>query len=239
MKPIKKILFRNDKFYQWQEGDLQIPPGVVKEEDLKKDTRIVKAHSGKELYMFDAKLIDQFKKLKRGPAVVIPKDIGFVISTTGLDKNSIVLDAGTGCGFSAILFSLVIKKVYTYEKNPEFFKISKQNIESLGIKNIDLKQGDVYEKIDEKDIDLIFLDLPEPWNALSNCYDSLKSGSFLVCYLPTTIQVSDLINRFEDKFILMKVSELLEREWYFEGKKARPKSQMLGHTAFLVIARKV
>lgn len=239
MKQIKKILFRNDKFYYWQEGDFSIPPGIVKEEDLKKNTNRVKAHSGKELCMFDAKLIDQFKKLKRGPAVVIPKDVGFIISTVGLDKNSTVLDAGTGCGFSAILFSLVAKKVYTYEKNPEFFKISKTNVESLDIKNIELNQGDVYEKINEKDLDLIFLDLPEPWKALNNCYDSLKSGAFLVAYLPTTTQVGDLVESFGDRFLVFKVSELLEREWHVEGKKVRPQSQMMGHTAFLVFARKV
>ena len=32
---------------------------------------------------------------------------------------------------------------------------------------------------------------------------------------------------------------LIEREWFFQGRKVRPKSEMLGHTAFLVVGRKI
>ncbi|MEM4266847.1 MAG: hypothetical protein QW404_02220 [Candidatus Nanoarchaeia archaeon] len=118
--------------------------------------------------------------------------------------------------------------------------MAQKNIENLEIKNVELKKKDIYEGIDEKEADLILLDLPEPWRVLRHAEKTLKSGKFLVAYLPTTTQVEELIKESEGKeFLQEKVVELLEREWHVEGKKVRPKSKMIGHTGFLVFLRKI
>lgn len=234
---IKKILLRLGKKYYWTEGDLHTNSGIVKEEDLKKCENLVKAHSGKEFLVFDANFIDQLDKIKRGPAVMTRKDMGIIISNTGINKESIVLDAGTGCGVTAALLSRLVKKVVTYEKNKDFFNLAKKNFGFLDIKNIEQKNADVYGGIAEKNLDLIIFDLPEPWNALKHAHKSLKSGCFLVAYLPTITQVTDMINNAKG-FLHDKTIEILEREWYVEGQKVRPKSQMIGHTGFLVFLRK-
>jgi len=235
---IKKILFRLGKFYYWTEGDLHTNSGVVKEEDLKKCKDTVKAHSGKEFLVFDANFIDQLEKIKRGPAVMTKKDIGIILANTGIDKESMVLDAGTGCGVTAAILARFVKKVVTYERNKDFFNLAKKNFEFLDIKNVEQKNADVYEGISEKNLDLIVFDLPEPWNALNNAHKALKSGCFLVAYLPTITQVTDLLHDIKG-FLHDKTIEVLEREWYIEGKKVRPKSQMMGHTGFLVFLRKI
>lgn len=235
---IRKILFRLGKFYYWTEGDLHTNSGVVKEEDLKKCKDEVKAHSGKEFLVFEANFIDQLEKLKRGPAVMTKKDIGIVIANTGIDKESTVLDAGTGCGMTAALIARFVKKVITYEKNKDFFNLAKKNFEFLELKNVEQKNKDVYEGIDEKNLDLAVLDLPEPWQALKHSHNALKSGCFLVAYLPTITQVNELLNNIEG-FLHERTIEVMEREWYIEGKKVRPKSQMIGHTGFLVFLRRV
>ena len=87
------------------------------------------------------------KKFKRGPAVIIPKDIAIIIANTNLDKSSIVLDAGSGSGFLTCFLARFVKKVYSYDNRKEFLEISKSNAASLGLKNITFKLGDVHETI--------------------------------------------------------------------------------------------
>lgn len=235
---IKKILFRLGKTYYWTEGDLHTNEGVVKEKDLKKNKSIVKSHTGKEFSVFNANFIDQLEKIKRGPAIMVKKDIGVILSNTGIDKNSIVLDAGTGCGVTSAFLAKFAKKVITYERNKEFFNLAKKNFEFLGIKNVKQKNADVYEGIPEKNLDLIAFDLPEPWNALKHAHKALKSGCFLTAYLPTIVQVKELVEKNKG-FLHHKTIEVIEREWHIEGKKIRPKNQMLGHTGFIVFLRKI
>lgn len=235
---IKKILVRNNKMYYWQEKDLHTDSGIVKESDLKKCENKVKAHSGKEFIVFDANFLDQFEKIKRGPAVMTKKDIGYILTNTGIGKDSVVLDAGTGCGVTASFLARFVNTVISYETNGSFLNIAKKNFDFLNIKNVELKNKDVYEGIEEKDLDLIVFDLPEPWQALETSHKALKSGCFLVAYLPTVTQVTELIEKAKN-FFYVKTVEILEREWFVEGKKVRPKSQMIGHTGFLVFLRKV
>ena len=42
-----------------------------------------------------------YRKMKRGPQVILPKDIGIIIVYSGIDKNSVCVDAGTGSGWMA------------------------------------------------------------------------------------------------------------------------------------------
>jgi len=235
---IKKILVRLDSRYYWQEGDLHTNYGVVKKADLEKAESSVKSHEDKEFLMFDANFADQFEKIKRGPAIMIPKDIGVILTNTGIGKDSVVVDAGTGCGVTASFLANFVKKVVTYEVNKDFFNLAKKNFEFLELKNVEQKNKDVYEGIEEKDLDLVVFDLPEPWRAVGHAYKSLKSGRFLVSYLPTITQVGGLVSSSEG-FLHEKTIEVLEREWHVGGKKVRPKSQMIAHTGFLVFLRKI
>lgn len=237
---VRKVLVRNGKKYYWREGDLHTLAGVVKEDDIKKGKEKVYSHQNKEFLIFDANFVDEVKRIKRGPATMTKKDIGYIIANTGVDKESVVVDAGAGCGVSAMFLAKVVKKVISYEINEEFYKTAQKNFEDLEIKNIELKKKDIYQGIDEKEADLIILDLPEPWHVIKHSEKTLKSGRFLVAYLPTTTQVEELIKAVEGSgFIQEKTIELIEREWHVEGKKVRPKSKMIGHTGFLVFLRKI
>ncbi|MBI2671162.1 methyltransferase domain-containing protein [Candidatus Woesearchaeota archaeon] len=236
---IKKILIKDDKKMYWQEKDMHTQYGYIKEAILKKSKNgKIKTHLGKELIVMDALFLDNLEKIKRGPAIILPKDIGLILTLTSIDKNSIVLDAGTGCGVLASFLGRFCKKVYSYERNPEFFKLAKENLKNLNIKNVILKNNDVYESIDEKNIELIVLDLPEPWKALNNVKKALKSSRYLVCYLPTINQVAELLENSKD-FMHERTLELIYREWQTDITKLRPKSQIIGHTGFLVFLRKI
>ena len=111
----------------------------------------------------------------------------------------------------------------------------------MEMKNITLKNKDIYSGIDEKNIDLINLDLPEPWQALNSVIEALKVGGYLVSYVPTIPQVMDLVQGItnQKRLLHIKTIEILEREWEIDHRKVRPKTQGIGHSGFLTFARKI
>ncbi|MGC9005915.1 MAG: rRNA adenine N-6-methyltransferase family protein, partial [Candidatus Micrarchaeia archaeon] len=66
------------------------------------------------------RLNDFLKKLKRGPAVVLPKDFGMIVAYSGVNRESTVVDIGGGSGFLALSLARIAKKVVTYERREEF-----------------------------------------------------------------------------------------------------------------------
>lgn len=227
---IKKILFdkKNRKYY-WSKDDLHTSFGIIKEEDMDKEEAI--SNTNQKFKIFTANFLDSLEKIKTGPATASLKDIGSILCYTGISKDSVVAEAGTGSGFLTAMLSRFVKKVDSYEKNDEFYKLSKKNIEKLDIKNVKLFNKDVSEL--KGKFDLIVLDLPNPWDY--NLSSNLNKGCYLVAYLPNITQVKSLVNG--SKLYHEKTIEILEREWYVD-ERLRPKNIKLGHSAFLVFMRK-
>ncbi len=232
----KVIIDPKGEIHYYKKGDFHTHFGFLKEQEI--TNGIVKSNLGKEFLVFDASFIDNLHEIKRGPAIAHYKDIGVIITTTGVGVNAKVVDAGAGCAHLSSYLARIGCKVTAYELNPEFFKIASTNVDNLNLK-VKIKNEDIYQGITEKDLDLLTLDLTEPWKVLPHAEKALKSGAFLVAYLPTITQVMELVKQLSNQFYFWKVSEVLEREWYVQDLKVRPKNQMLGHTAFLVFLRKV
>lgn len=239
---IKKILINKESLFYWSRGDLNIDSGVIKENDILKEKK-VKSHKGVEFSVLDARFIDKMQRIKRGPQAILEKDIALILINISLENDSNVLEAGCGSGkLTAFLAkSIPHGTLYSYEIRKDFMDIARRNLEELEIKNVILKNKDVYKGIQEKNLDAIILDLPEPWNALKRAEKALKNGCFLVAYLPTITQVIKFVNDVEKNknFIFIKTIELIERPWFVDGKKVRPMSNIIGHTAFITFIRKV
>jgi len=226
----------NKLFVKNEKQDFHSKYGVIKKSQLSKKNS--KTNTGVRVSIFDASFIDKFEKIKRGAQIVNLKDIGAIIAFTGINKESIVIDAGSGSGALACALANVVNKVYTYDNRAEHIKTVKQNIKFLGLKNIKVKKHDVNKGFPKKNANLITLDLKEPWLCIEHAYDSLKLGGFLVSYSPNISQVQEFINR-NDKFLLIKVIEVIERPWVIKGKVARPDFTPFGHTGFLTFMRKI
>ena len=246
MHSIRKVLITSQgkKFYAKDlNEDLHTQYGFLKKEDLKKakDGSILKSNTNKEFFIFEPQFIDLYRKIKRDAQIIPLKDIGLIIAETGINRQSKVLDAGAGSGALSCFLAGIAKEVVTYEIREDFIEIVKSNIEFLGLKNIKIKNKDIYKEIDDKNMDLVTLDVPEPWNAIENCSKALKPGGFLVSYSPSVPQVADFVNalRKNESFVYLKTVEITEREWEVEERKVRPKSSGLGHSGFLSFARKV
>jgi len=217
--------------------------GKIDAKDLKKKG-IIFSNTGHQFTVLEAFFIDKYDRMKRAPQIITKKDLGLIIAETGIGKSSVILDAGVGSGASTFMFANICKKVIGYEIRKDFLEVAEKNLNFLGLKNVTLKNKDIYQGIEEKNLDLINLDLSEPWLAIKAIKDSkdvLKIGSFIVCYTPTVPQVMDFISEIKQhkEFNILKTVELIAREWEVQDRKVRPKTSQLNHTGFLVFVRKI
>jgi tRNA (adenine57-N1/adenine58-N1)-methyltransferase len=221
--------------------DFHTDYGVIAVKDLKKkDGTTILTNMKKEFVIFSSHFIDDYRRIGRMAQIIPLKDIGAILAYTGINKNSKVVDAGAGSGALACALAHICKEVTTYEIRDDFLNIVKKNKEFLGLKNLKIKKKDIYKGIDEKDVDLVTLDLPSPWNAIQPAEKVLRVGGFLVSYSPTITQATDFVNEISKhgKFLYMMTIEVNERSWEIEGRKVRPKSYVM-HSGFISFARKI
>jgi tRNA(1-methyladenosine) methyltransferase and related methyltransferases len=96
---------------------------------------------------------------------------------------------------------------YIHTKLERIFIILQRKFRKLKLLDyVELKLKNINEGIDEKDIDLIILDIPDPWNTLEHAYNSLKFGGYLVSFLPNITSVLKLLD-LNDKFLFIGVYE--------------------------------
>jgi tRNA (adenine57-N1/adenine58-N1)-methyltransferase len=69
---------------------------------------------------------------------------------------------------------------------------------------------------------------------------SLIAGGILCAYLPTTVQVQQLVLALEGAgFLHVDTIETLQRSWHVTDRSVRPDHRMVAHTGFLSIARRM
>jgi len=226
----RQYLIRGDE-------DFHTNYGMIKAEELlkKKPGEIIETHTGGKFFILKPSTLDFIKKAKRGPQAITLKDCGLIAAYTGTHTGSRVVDAGTGSGILAMFLASIVspEKVVTYEIREDFAEIAKKNFEKAGITNIELKLKDIYEGIDEKNLDVITLDLPEPWKVAEHAKRSLKSGGYLVSYSPSIEQSKKFYNELDG--FMTETVECIVRNW--DLKVVRPHSRMLAHTGFITFAR--
>lgn len=234
-KPLRYYVKNTDQ-------DVQTRLGIIPKTELKKKPgSIVKTKTGQEFVLLEAGFADQFKHIKRLPQTIPLKDMGIILAETGVNKNSTVIDCGTGSGALACFLALHCKKVITYDVREDHLEIAKQNAKTLGIKNITFKNKDVNKGITEKNNDLITLDVPEPWKALNHVIKALKIGGFAVAYTIHASQLQEFVNtaKARDDVLWEKSFELIQRQWKVDGRMLRPENIPVGHSAFLTIIRRI
>lgn len=185
----------------------------------------------------DFRLPPVLKKLKRGPQILLPKDLGTIIGFSGMNKESVVADAGTGSGFAAIFFGSIAKKVITFEERHEFAEFAAKNIKRSGLDNIELREQSIFDGFKDE-VGVVSLDLPNPERIFSSDYSLAKEG-VIIAYSPHTEQVSSFVkaakeNGFETFTLETIIREILSRE---SG--TRPQTKGLLHTGYLTFARKI
>jgi tRNA (adenine57-N1/adenine58-N1)-methyltransferase catalytic subunit len=151
-----------------------------------------------------------------------------------------VLEAGVGSGALSMTMLRVGASVVGYELRSDFAARAAENVRSFLGEPVDyrVEERDVYEGIDETDLDRVVLDLPEPWRVVKHAESALHPGGIIACYLPTIGQVAHLREALDHSaFAMAQTIEVLQRSWHIEGQSVRPDHRMVAHTGFLTAAR--
>jgi len=207
----------------------------------------VVTEKGSRLAVLRPRLFDYILKMKRGAQVVYPKDIGPILVYGDIAPGSRVLEAGTGSG--ALTMALVRAvgpdgHVVSVDRREDHAEHARRAIERFfgGLPpSLELRVGDVAEMVAGVQPDRIVLDLPQPWDVVDAAADSLQGGGVFCAYVPTVPQMQQTVEtlRASGSFIELTSFETLLRTWNVEGRSVRPDHQMVGHTGFVTVARKV
>jgi tRNA (adenine57-N1/adenine58-N1)-methyltransferase catalytic subunit len=237
----KLIIDQIGKKYLLKEGatEFHSKHGVAK---LKKKDGVITSHKDVDFLQTEANFLDKLLNCKRGPQVTLPKDAAAIVAHTSLKQGAKIVDAGTGSGWLVSFLARYIGpkgQITTYEKRKEFAEIAEHNFKSLGLKNIKQKIGDITKGIKEKNVDLITLDLLTP-TQIPNVGQALKTGGYVVAYVPHLEQAEDFVRYSRDQNIWHeKTIEIIEREWVYKKGKLKERIGAIGHTAYLVFCRKI
>jgi tRNA (adenine57-N1/adenine58-N1)-methyltransferase len=107
--------------------------------------------------------------------------------------------------------------------------------------NWELRVGDVAEHSADEIADRVVLDMLSPWLVLDQVSAALRPGGVLIGYVATTTQLSRLVEavRAHGGYTEPSAWESFVRGWHVVGLAVRPEHRMIGHTAFLVTARRL
>ena len=196
---------------------------------------------GEQFYIFDAAVPDVCSRFKRVAQLITPKDAAAILARTGVTKQSVIVDAGSGSGGLACFLALHAKKVYSYDVDDVALQTAQENAHKLQLKNVFFKKHDVTTGIPQRNVDLVVFDLLDAERAIPAAMTSLKTGGFLTAYTPSITQALQFVNTAlqHEELAFLSTIEIIERSWKVEGKILRPHTDGFGHSAFLTFFRKV
>jgi tRNA (adenine57-N1/adenine58-N1)-methyltransferase len=204
----------------------------------------IKSHVGKEFVVLSPRIVDYLQKMRRVPQIMLPKDAAQIVACTGVGPGDLVVDAGAGSGALAIFLGNLVRpngRVISYEVREDFARVAEENVASVGLSDVvKIKRKDIYEGIDEKDVDLVTLDLSQPERVLVHVEKALKSGGHLAVFSPCVEHVQRLYSEIQKyHFVDCRTIECLVREFEVKPGATRPSTRMIAHTGYLTFARKI
>lgn len=186
---------------------------------------------------------DYVFKMSRKTQIIYPKDIALIIMFGDIHLGSHVVEAGTGTGALTTALANYVKpsgRVYSYEIREDFTKAAIKNLEKACVlQYVELKNKDVTQGIEEKDLDAVVLDMATPWLVVPHAYPALKGSGILVSFSPTIDQVVKTTETLKETgFVDIETIECLVRGMQTERGKTRPETLMTAHTGYITFARK-
>jgi len=217
------------------------------------DGNVVRSSGGTPYVVFRPLLADFTLAAKRGAAVVYPKDAAQIVAFADVFPGARVLEAGAGSGALACWLLRAVGDqgtLVSFERRPDFAEIARRNVEQffggpppawqLVIGEFGRPEDD-HGLAEPNCFDRVILDLLAPWDCLEAAAVMLAPGGLACCYVATTTQLSRTVEalRGHGGFDEPTAWETLVRGWHVEGLAVRPEHRMVGHTGFLVTARRL
>jgi tRNA (adenine57-N1/adenine58-N1)-methyltransferase len=216
---------------------------------------VVRSSAGTPYVALRPLLADFTLSMTRGAAVVYPKDAAQVLAMADIWPGARVLEAGAGSGaLSCWLLRAVGPDglLVSYERRADFAEIARKNVERFfgglppqwrlrtGELGGDAATGAGDGDGDEP-FDRVVLDMLAPWECVVTAARVLLPGGVLACYVATATQLSATVEavRGHGGFDEPAAWESLTRGWHADGLAVRPEHRMVGHTGFLITARRL
>jgi tRNA (adenine57-N1/adenine58-N1)-methyltransferase len=191
-------------------------------------------------------LADYTLSMARGAAVVYPKDAAQIVALADIFPGATVIEAGAGSGaLSCWLLRAVGEEglLLSYERRADFAEIARANVEQYfgqAHPAWRLTVGDL-PAAEITDADRMVLDMLAPWEHAQTAAAALLPGGLVCCYVATTTQLARTVTalREQGSFAEPAAWETMQRGWHVDGLAVRPEHRMIGHTGFLITARRL
>ncbi|WP_418771486.1 methyltransferase domain-containing protein [Halobacterium yunchengense] len=236
------LLVRGDREFLVEPGEeVHTDLGVVEVPDAVEPGDTVESHIGEPFTIRELRGPDLFNHLERTGAPMMPKDVGLVVGHTGACAGDRVLDAGTGTGVLAAYLGRLGADVVTYECDPEFADVARENMRLAGVADaVDVRTGDVTDHVDDlSGFDVVTLDTENAPAVVERVDDVLLAGGYVAVYSPFVENARAAHRAAEDAGLSgVETLETIQREMDLDERGSRPSTAGVGHTGYLLFARK-
>ncbi|KQX06981.1 MULTISPECIES: tRNA (adenine-N1)-methyltransferase [unclassified Leifsonia] len=227
--------------------------GILPHDDIigLPDASVVTNNAGVEHLALRPLLADFVMSMPRGAAIIYPKDAAQILALADIFPGATVVEAGVGSGALSLWLLRAIGpagRLASFERREEFADVARGNaVTFLGYEpeNWSITLGDLAEElprqVEADGADRVVLDMLAPWECLPAVSEALKPGGVLLCYVATVTQLSRVAEaiRATGEYTNPQSSETMVRGWHVEGLAVRPDHRMIGHTGFLLTARRL
>lgn len=212
---------------------------------------VIENTHGFEYQVLRPLISDYVLSMPRGATVIYPKDTGQIIHMADIFPGARVIEAGVGSGGLSISLLRAVGEqgsVFSYERRPDFAEIAESNVTTFfGQRHpaFSITLGDVQEEaLDQHEpgsIDRVVFDMLAPWEVVDTVAELLAPGGVWLNYVATATQLSRIHEAIRDdgRFTAAEASETMLRGWHLDGLAVRPQHRMVGHTGFLIMARRL
>ena len=236
--------------------------GSIAHDDLigRPEGSVVRASGGTQYVALRPLLADYTLSMSRGATVVYPKDAAQIVALADVYPGARVLEAGAGSGALSCWLLRAIGtggELVSYERRPDFAEVARANVEGYfggphpawrlvtadlpGAGGPRAHPGRGASTLAPASFDRVVLDMLAPWEYAVSAAGWLAPGGLICCYVATTTQLSRVVEtlRSHGGFTEPAAWESMQRGWHVEGLAVRPEHRMVGHTGFLVTARRL
>ena len=230
-------------------GKFHTAKGSISHDDLIAQSEgIVVTSSGGTPFLAMRPLLNEFTvSMPRGAAVIYPKDAAQILMSADVFPGARVLEAGAGSG--ALTCSLLRAigpsgRLISYERRADFANLARRNVESFfgaSPPSWELRVGDLVGSLTGEPLDRVILDMLAPWDCVTALAEVLVPGGVFCAYVTTTTQLAQTVEtlRVHTGFAEPEATESMVRAWHVEGLAVRPRHNMVGHTGFVITARRM
>ncbi len=199
---------------------------------------------GKAFLVLIPSIRDKVESARRRAQIIGPKDIPLLIWNCDVKAGDLVVEVGAGSGALTLALAHAVGptgRVVTYDIRQEFLELARGNAAEAGFgTRVEFKLQDARSGVSERDVDALFLDIPDPWEAVTNAAEALRPSGHFASYSPNVEQVSRTVAALRNRtFVEIRTVEIIEREIEAGEAGTHPSFAKLGHTGYLTFARRV